>query len=181
MDEDSDRALLCAEGYLQLGLLEDALRELESLPAEAQRRSVTLQLRVAILVRAKRWSEALLASEELRITDPEEPQGYLHSAYCLHELGRTVDARDQLLAAPVFVTEHPLYSYNLACYEAQLGNPHESANLLRIALKKDAKLYEIAASDPDLDPVRAVVRELGKAIEGSGPAAHGLEESDGEL
>lgn len=165
MSGDPERALTTAEGYLQLGLLEDALGELERLPPEWRLQPEALQIEVAILVRGGRWEDALRGSEELARRDPRSHHGYLHTSFCLHELGRTREARDRLLAAPVFVTEQPLYAYNLACYEAQLDNPEEVESLLRVAFRKDGSLRRLALRDPDLEPVREMVRSLVENLE----------------
>lgn len=155
-----EKALACAEGYLQLGLLEDALSELGQLPALDRQRPESLRLEAAVLLRSKRWKEALACSEELIRRAPQSHDGYIHTSFCLHELGRTLEARDRLLAAPVFVTEQALFYYNLACYEAQLRNPDEAASLLRIAFRRDASLCQLALADPDLHPVLEVVKSL---------------------
>jgi tetratricopeptide (TPR) repeat protein len=183
-----ERTLACAEGYLQLGLLEDALQELERLSASDRRFPEALHLEVAILVRAQRWEEALACSEELIRTAPQSHHGYLHTSFCLHELGRTLEARDRLLAAPVFVTEQALFYYNLACYEAQLENPDEAASLLRIAFRRDDSLCQVAMTDRDLEPVREMVRTLVQTLEtavtaedGPGWKPEAPEDSDSSL
>lgn len=168
-----EKALTCAEGYLQLGLLDDALEELDRLSPAERLLPECLHVEVAVLVRAERWNEALRRSEELIRRAPQSHHGYLHTSFCLHELGRTLEARNRLLAAPVFVTEQPLFYYNLACYEAQLKNPDEAANLLRLAFRRDASLREIALADRDLAPVREMVQSLIDGIDAplSGEAA----------
>lgn len=160
-----EKALTCAEGYMQLGLLDEALEELERLTASERLLPECLHLEVAVLVRAEQWLDALERSEELIRRAPQSHHGYLHASFCLHELGRTLEARNRLLAAPVFVTEHALFYYNLACYEAQLKNPGEAANLLRIAFRRDASLREVALGDRDLAPVRQMVLALVQSAE----------------
>lgn len=166
-----ERVLACVEGYLQLGLLEDALDELERMPAPGKGRPEWLQLKVAALVKAVRWEEALVCCEELIRRAPESHHGYIHASFCLHELGRTLEARNRLLAAPRFVTEQALFYYNLACYEAQLENPDEAATLLRIAFRRDGSLCRVAISDRDLEPLREMVKALVQSMERSPDAA----------
>jgi tetratricopeptide (TPR) repeat protein len=159
-----DKVMAAAEGYLQLGLLEDALEELQRLTPSERLQPDSLLIESAILMRARRWVEALERNEELIRRSPRAYQGYLHASFCLHELGRTTEARDRLLSAPLFVTEQALFYYNLACYEAQLENPDEAASLLRIAFRRDAALCQVALQDPDLEPVQEVVKALVQSI-----------------
>src|SRR5688500_16076124 len=96
MDGDQ-KTLLAAQGYAELGMFDDALAELSTLSAESQKKPAALEMRAAILIQARRWPDALVASEALRETQPTRNSGFIHAAYCLHELGRTVEARDMLL------------------------------------------------------------------------------------
>ena len=73
-------------------MAEEALAELERVPAEDRDHEDVAQLRVYILMRARRWPEALAACESLRDGRPELNLGYIHGAFCLHELGRTAEA-----------------------------------------------------------------------------------------
>lgn len=160
-----ERTLACADGYLQLGLLDEALEELGRLTSSDRFRPECLHLEVAVLVRSERWEEALASSEELIRRAPDSHHGYLHTSFCLHELGRTLEARDRLIMAPLFVTEQALFYYNLACYEAQLENPDEAASLLRIAFRRDGSLGKIALTDRDLEPVREMVKSLVSSLQ----------------
>ena len=44
-------------------------------------------MRLFIVMRAKRWEEALSICARLRATNPECVTGYIHGAFCLHEMG----------------------------------------------------------------------------------------------
>ncbi|MGA1128883.1 MAG: tetratricopeptide repeat protein, partial [Chthoniobacterales bacterium] len=62
-----------AQGYLELGMSDEALAELERVPEEDRTHEDVAQLRVYILMRARRWDEALAACEALRNGRPELP------------------------------------------------------------------------------------------------------------
>ena len=79
----SDRALLAAQGYLELGMVEEALSELSSIPAEAHSDPDLTELRLHILMHGKRWNEALMAAEELLRINPQAVPGYIHGALSL--------------------------------------------------------------------------------------------------
>ena len=134
-------------------MAEEALAELERVPAEDRDHEDVAQLRVYILMRARRWPEALAACESLRDGRPELNLGYIHGAFCLHELGRTAEAMALLQDGPASLLREPVYFYNLGCYHAVLGNPEEAQNCLQMSFNMDEKFREIARFDPDLEGV----------------------------
>ncbi len=94
MIEGHERTLLAAQGYCELGMFDDALDELESLPAEVMQHSAVVELRTVVLMQARRWKLALTSSRSLCRVAPDKSTGFIHAAFCLHELGRTDEARD---------------------------------------------------------------------------------------
>lgn len=142
-----------AQGYLELGMADEALAELERVPAADRGHEDVAQLRVYILMRARRWPEALGACEALRSRHPDLSLGYIHGAFCLHELGRTAEAMALLQEGPASLLREPVYFYNLGCYHAVLGHPEEAQNYLQMSFNMDGKFREIARYDPDLQGV----------------------------
>jgi len=154
-----ERSLLSAQGYIELEMPDEALREIDGLSLKDQLREEVLQMRLFIVMRAKRWEQALSICARLRATSPEGATGYIHGAFCLHEIGRTLDAKQLLLAGPSSLLSEPTYYYNLGCYDAVLGNLDEAARHLETSFQMDRKFREIAKFDPDL---KAVHGFLGK-------------------
>jgi predicted Zn-dependent protease len=154
MLEGHERTLLAAQGYSELGMVEEALGEINSLPAELADHEKVVEMRTVILMQAKRWKTALTASRALCKVAPEKTSGFIHAAYCLHALGRTEEARDILLGGPEKLHAEPTFHYNLACYECTLGN----LDLARLHLEKSFALNkdfrEYAKNDPDLAALR---------------------------
>lgn len=148
-----DKILLAAQGYFELGMMDDALSEIDSLPGPVQERLDVLQMRLFIHMRAKRWREALKISRVMCRVSPEETVGYIHAAFCLHELGRTAEAKALLLDGPSALLSEATYHYNLGCYDAALGNIEDAQAHLRVSFKLDKKFRELARTDPDLRPV----------------------------
>lgn len=134
-------------------MTDEALAELARVPSAEACSADVQQLRAYILMRARRWGDALAACEELRSGHPDQPLGFIHSAFCLHELGRTEEAMGLLLAGPASLLREPIYFYNLGCYHAVLGRPDEAENYLRMSFDMDGKFREIARYDPDLASV----------------------------
>jgi tetratricopeptide (TPR) repeat protein len=150
----SERALLAAQGYLELGMVEEALSELASVPAGENTDADLTELRLHILMHGKRWDEALVAAEELLRISPQAVPGYIHGAFALHELGRTAQARDLLLKGPPLLRQNPTFHYNIGCYEAVLGNRESALQSLRESFALDETYRDFAQRDPDLEGIR---------------------------
>ncbi len=134
-------------------MTDEALAELGRVPEADRQHDDVAQLHVYILMRARRWQEALEACEALRDQRPDLSLGYIHGAFCLHELGRTEEAMKLLMEGPTSLLREPVYFYNLGCYHAVLGNPEEAQNYLQMSFNMDEKFREIARYDPDLEGV----------------------------
>lgn len=149
-----ERALLAAQGYIELGLYEDAAAELDRLPPPLAELEPVLELKASALMAARKWEAACAACARLRRCCPESTTGFLHGAFCLHELGRTAEARELLLSGPETLHQEPTYHYNLGCYAAVLGNKEEALRHLERSFAMNEKFREIARRDPDLQSLR---------------------------
>ena len=150
----SERALLAAQGYLELGMAEEALAELSTLSQTDIPDPDIIELRLHILMQAKRWAEALSTAEELRRIHPDALPAYIHGAFALHELGRTTEARDLLLKGPEQLRKDPTFHYNVGCYEAVLGNREAALQSLEQSFALDETYRDFARQDPDLALLR---------------------------
>ena len=150
MIEGHEKTLLAAQGYCELGMFDDALAELNALPAVVKRDPAAIELRLAILMQARRWKSALTVSRELCRACPEKNIGYIHAAFCLHELGNTDEARSLLLTGPATLHTDPTYHYNLACYEARLGDLNAARRCIDAAIELNSAIKKNARTDPDL-------------------------------
>lgn len=151
--DQNERALLAAQGYAELGMYDDALDELDALPGSTRQSSPAIDMRLAVLMQAKRWRTALPISRDLCRLHPERNSGYIHTAFCLHEMGQTVEARDILVNGPATLHAEPTFHYNLACYECALGNLDIARAHLDKSFELDKKFREFAKTDPDLKPL----------------------------
>lgn len=135
-------------------MYDEALDELATLPPEAQQDPAALELRLVVLMQAKRWKQALTAGRELTEIAPEKAIGFIHTAFCLHELGKTEEARTMLLNGPETLHGEPVFHYNLACYECVLGHLDEARAHLEKSIVLDKKFRDHAQTDPDLKALR---------------------------
>lgn len=152
--DSHERSIIAAQGFLELGMFSDVWREIEGLPPELLARADVLEVLVLSLMGERRWEEALTVARRLREQRPGDPGGFIHEAYCLHELGRTREALDTLLQGPASLQEKPVYFYNAACYRAQLGEVDDAMKLLGRAFAMDGELRRSARHDPDLAPLK---------------------------
>src|SRR5687767_6564877 len=117
MDIRYQRHLLAAQGYSELGLPELALEELDAVAEELQHDAAMLETRLAVFMQCERYVDAVVVARELCQRTPDRAAGFIHQAYCLHELGDTKGAKEVLLSGPAALKAEATYHYNLACYE----------------------------------------------------------------
>jgi tetratricopeptide (TPR) repeat protein len=149
-----EKQVLAAQGYTELGMFEEAVAELDRIEERYQRHPDVLTGRLFVLMQAKLWEPALEAARLLCKAAPDRSVGYIHSAFCLHELGRTEEARKVLIEGPDFLKNEPTYHYNLGCYEAVLGNVDVARAHVERSIQLDRNFRELARIDPDLRSLR---------------------------
>ena len=112
-------------------------------------------MRCEIYIAARKWEAALDTAAALIQLDPEDPQGWFHRSYALHELKRTAEARDNLLGVVGKFPNSATMRYNLACYECQLGRLEQARKWLEqaFALGDPMKMTLAALEDRDLEPL----------------------------
>jgi predicted Zn-dependent protease len=147
---DHDRIILAAQGYLELGMFSEVWKELHNLPAEELGNVEVLEIFVLSLMGERRWDDALTVARRLRSERPDAPGGYIHEAYCLHELGRTHEALQVLHEGPASLQQRPVFFYNAGCYHARLGEFDKAMAMLEQSFAMDATLKKSARHDPDL-------------------------------
>lgn len=144
------KPLLAADGYLYLGLAAHALAELESISDAYQHASPVLRARVRVLLHLKRWDEADALSAAGNSLYPEENEFTVQRAFALHQLKKGSDAVKVLLSAPEWIRRTGILHYNLACYEAQLGDLMTARQCIQAAIEINSSFKKNARTDPDL-------------------------------
>ena len=154
MTHNPEHILLAAQGYYELGMVGDALREIDLLSPAWKSKPEVIELRLLALMQVHAWSEALDAGFQLCEAMPDACAGFIHAAFCLHEMQRTEEAKQLLLKGPSSLHREPVFFYNLACYDARLGNRDEALEHLQRSFKLDKKFKDFARQDPDLANLR---------------------------
>jgi tetratricopeptide (TPR) repeat protein len=155
--DERQRILLAMEGYADLGLPDMAWEEYACLSEQDRQRPEVREMELCLHIRVRHWEGAIPLGLTLCETMPGRPAVFIHTAFALHEAGRTPEARALLDSAPAALHGDPLYHYNMACYLAVLGHLREAEPLLRKALQMDGKLRRHARTDPDLKDLRGIL------------------------
>jgi len=155
--------LLAADGWLDLGLPGEALRELDRLPEAIRRSLIAANLSWRAHATRHDWTQAWAVADQMVADHPDDASGWLHRSYTLHELRRTREATEALLPAVAKFPTHPVVPYNLACYACQLGDADAARRWLAevVRLKGVAYLRDLAMDDPDLAVLRDEIATWG--------------------
>lgn len=148
---------MAAAGYAELDMTRESVAELNAIADVFQDRPEVLQLRLHNLMRKRKWAQALRVSHKLCRVAPDCSTGYLHAGFCLHELGKTAQAKKLLLRGPAALLNEPIYYYNMGCYDALLGNVRDAQVHLQTSFEMDASFRELAKKDPDLTSLQALI------------------------
>lgn len=144
------RALTAADGYLYLMMAPQAIAELDAISGTYKNHPALLRTRVRALLHLKRWREAETLSQNGTEIYPDENEFTVQRAFALHQMKRGLDAIQVLLAAPEWIRKTGILHYNLACYEAQLGDLSTARQCIRAAIKINSSFKKDARHDPDL-------------------------------
>ena len=144
------RTLQAATGWFELGLPDEALYELESLPTEARGLRPVLELKLAAQMFSQSWNSASDTARLLCLKAADEPVFFLRAAFCLHETGDTYAACNWLLRGPKTLFDMAVFHYNLACYLWTLGEANRARSHLKQAITMDESFREAALGDRDL-------------------------------
>src|SRR5260370_37477876 len=110
-------------------------------------------MRVDVVLQKRDWQSGLQLGLRICGLHPSETCGYIHAAFCLHEFGRTSEARQTLLAGPAGALGEPGSYYHLGCYEPALRNLEQAKGYRRARFRMNKCLRELAKGAPELQRV----------------------------
>lgn len=151
---DIQKHLVAAEGYVALGMHDDALAEVDAVLAQQPCCVAAITARAYILLSIRRYADAEAWLEKLLSIRPNEVEGWIHLAYCRRRTESLVVAVETLETALRLSTHHPLANYNMACYRAVEGRHKEALRLLAVAIGKDAVYRRLACEEQDFNGIR---------------------------
>jgi len=138
------------EGYLGLGMLRQAAAELRAIRAKDRNLPAVLAAGAELHLESREWEQLITAGRELARRHPGTPQGWIHWAYALRELGRIEQALEVLLEAEPLHPKVGVIHFNLACYHCLLGEMPAAKRRLERACRIKTDWKKTALEDPDL-------------------------------
>ena len=139
-----------AEGWLELGMWQDALACLRRLPARERLWLAALEVKLEAESAGEQWNHAADTARLLCVRAPGRPDYFLRAADCLHATGDTLAARDWLMSGPRELIRSSVFHYRMACYAAVLGHEQEARRFLSRAFAMDAMLRCQAKQNEEL-------------------------------
>lgn len=154
--ESSDlQHLNAAEGFLTLGMYEDANAELERIEPLCRVLPEVLEVRLEIYGQTQKWDLMQVVAKKLAEHDPGNAQWAILLAYATRRAESIEPARSILWDAVERHPEEPIIHFNLACYDCQLGDLESAKQHLKRAFEFQPKCRAMALDDPDLEPLWA--------------------------
>jgi len=148
------RRLEAVEGYLLLGMAQQALREIDALRGSGCDSVEVFRLRGEALRELCRYEDAL---EEFRAADAQEPGDLttlMGMAWCLKRIDRLDDALETMQLAYQSHPEEPVVLYNIACYLTLSGDKAQALSWLGRALRMEPGLRTLIPDESDFDSLR---------------------------
>ncbi len=132
-------------------MFEEASAELEEIDPFCRHLPEVLLTRVAIYQGLKKWELMAVVAKKLVEWNPGEPGHFIDLAYATRR-AESIGAAHAILKRAE--GQHPndaTIQFNLACYEAQMGNLDQAKVNPGRATRIDSKCRLMALEDPDLE------------------------------
>ncbi|MGI8957338.1 MAG: tetratricopeptide repeat protein [Chthoniobacterales bacterium] len=153
LEKPDQQHLRSAHGYVELGMFDDANAALEEIDPFCRHLPEVLVARVAIYHGLKNWELLAVVAKKLVEWNPGDPGHFIDLAYATRRAESIQAAHAILKRAERLHSKEPTIQFNLACYEAQLGNLVQAKVHLEQATRIEPKFRSKALDDPDLKPI----------------------------
>ena len=144
----------CAVGYANLGMVNDALDELEHLSPSMAADGGVMEFKLRLLERGQKWSDAASLAAKVASSHPNEARWFVAWAFAKRRSDSIETASKILSEAASLHPKDPLIQFNLGCYAAQRGDLNAAQTHVRRAIELNHDLEKLAHEDPDLEPLR---------------------------
>jgi len=144
------KRLQYANGFLELGMLDEASNEIELVEGEDRMSVEVMAFRSRMYCDAKQWELMEAVSKYVAENAPDNPQGWIMWANALRFQERYQEAKNVAFAGLDKHPEEAALWFNLACYFSLLGNQEKASENLSKATGLNKKLQQQALDDPDL-------------------------------
>jgi len=149
------RRLSHAQGYLGLGMVAEAAAELEHLSGPEAKTPAALAVRLAVLQEQADWPAVRELAGSLVRQGDADPGVWIAWAYATRRAKSLAAAETILLQAEISHPDEPTIQFNLGCYASQQGKFPLARRRIARAIALEAEFAALAATDPDLAPLRA--------------------------
>jgi tetratricopeptide (TPR) repeat protein len=150
--------LKAAHGYIELGMFFEAHEELEDIDPYCRTLPEVLNARLVIYQGLQKWELMAVVATKLVEWNPNESGFFVGLAYATRRAKSVSAAHDILLRGEKLHPNEGAIQFNLACYEAQLGNIEKARQHLKQATTLHPGFEMMALEDKDLEPLW---KELG--------------------
>ncbi len=157
LEPANERRLIAAEGFLELGLPLDANEEIESMDADVRHVPEVLAVRVGIYRALEAWPLMQVVARQLALDAPDKPDWTVAWAYATRRADSLDAARLILVNAVERLPGVAVFAFNLACYEAQLGDIGSAKKHLSRAIELRGDLRLRALEDEDLKALWEII------------------------
>ncbi|MBC2605392.1 tetratricopeptide repeat protein [Pelagicoccus albus] len=148
------KSLTYANGYRELGMFDEALAELENIDEMLSCKNELLKMRLAILMEAQRWQEALPTAHRLAAKESSDPGNVVNLAYVTRRSSGIESAKTILEKAVKLFPEEAIIHYNLGCYACCTGDTETAMKYLIRSFRLDPEYLEMSQKDEDLKSIR---------------------------
>lgn len=146
--EEFRRMCNTAEGYVELGLLEEAFNLLQNLPTRAKISKEVITLHMSMLVKSGQPLKASYLGENLCFGDPENVGLMVEVGQLKHDAGEYTEALKWLQAVEGTCCDSASFHQLRAKCHASLGDLEACALALREAHRIDPGLKRLSLEDP---------------------------------
>lgn len=156
------REIDAVSGYLELGMIDEALDTLETLENRHRgvRRAQFLALRLKLSRKHHRWADMRRAARRLKELAPHEPEVWISEADAIRHAESLEAATRHLSQAEQLFPDNAHIKFQLGCYHCQLAHLKEGEFYVREAARLQNHWRLIALQDQD---VKALWPKLKKA------------------
>lgn len=144
------RHLSYCQGYLDLGMVDDAHDELESIEFEDRLEKEVLSARIQVYIKAKYWDLVANIGKTLATQHPDESEWWLYWAYGARRTNSLDQAKGILLEALKSFPDNATILYNLGCYACVDESYDIASALVKRAIELDKDFQALAIADKDL-------------------------------
>ncbi len=144
-----------AQGYLSLGLVDEAEAELAALSPAEQDQPLALSLRATVFQAQERWIEMQSVTADLVRAEPSEAGWWIMWAYATRRAESVGEAEAILRDGERRHPRDATIQFNLGCYASVRGDLVLAQRYVERAIALDRAFAALAESDEDLTALRA--------------------------